>query len=84
MITHALQPQVNTTDDPPFYFLGLPTLLRATSNLSAVDRLAKASPTTTMIARFLAVDDAGGERLLGEYTFHHTRTIPGPPGWEMP
>ena len=45
---------------------------------------AKASPTSTMIARLLAVDDAGGERLLGEYTFHHTRTIPGPPGWEMP
>ena len=45
---------------------------------------AKASPTTTMIARLLAVDDAGGERVLGEYTFHHTRTIPGPPGWEMP
>ena len=45
---------------------------------------AKASPTATMIARLLAVDDAGGERVIGEYTFHHTRTIPGPPGWEMP
>ena len=45
---------------------------------------AKASPTATMIARLLAVDDAGGERVLGEYTFHHTRTIPGPPGWELP
>jgi hypothetical protein len=42
---------------------------------------AKASPTATMIARLLAVDDAGDERVLGEYTFHHTRTIPGPPGW---
>jgi hypothetical protein len=42
---------------------------------------AKASPSDTMIARLLAVDDAGAERLLGEYTFHHTRTIPGPPGW---
>jgi len=31
MITHALQPQVNTTDEPPLYFLGLPTFLRATS-----------------------------------------------------
>ena len=45
---------------------------------------AKASPTATMIARLLAVDADGGERLLGEYTFHHTRTIPGPPGWELP
>jgi hypothetical protein len=45
---------------------------------------AKASPTSSMIARLLAVDEKGQERLLGEYTFHHTRTIPGPPGWEMP
>ena len=45
---------------------------------------AKASPSDTMIARLLAVDDAGAERLLGEYTFHHTRTIPGPPGWTLP
>jgi len=45
---------------------------------------AKASPTATMIARLVAVDETGEERLLGEYTFHHTRTIPGPPGWELP
>jgi hypothetical protein len=45
---------------------------------------AKASPTATMIARLLAVDEIGNERLLGEYTFNHTRTIPGPPGWELP
>jgi hypothetical protein len=45
---------------------------------------AKASPTATMTARLVAVDEEGDERLLGEYTFHHTRTIPGPPGWEMP
>jgi hypothetical protein len=45
---------------------------------------AKASPTSTMTARLLAVDDAGSERVLGEYTFHHTRTIPGPPGWTLP
>jgi hypothetical protein len=43
---------------------------------------AKASPSATMIARLLAVDEKGDERLLGEYTFHHTRTIPGPAGWE--
>ncbi len=37
---------------------------------------AKASPTRTMIARLVAVDAVGGERLLGEYTFHHTRSLP--------
>jgi hypothetical protein len=42
---------------------------------------AKVSPTSSMMARLLAVDDEGNERILGEYTFHHTRTIPGPPGW---
>lgn len=45
---------------------------------------AKASPSSTMVARLLSVDEKGDERLLGEYTFHHTRTIPGPPGFEMP
>jgi hypothetical protein len=43
---------------------------------------AKASPSDTMIARLVAVDTEGAERLIGEYTFHHTRTIPGPGGWE--
>jgi hypothetical protein len=42
---------------------------------------AKASPSASMTARLFEVADDGGERLLGEYTFHHTRTIPGPPGW---
>lgn len=42
---------------------------------------AKAAPSFTMIARLLGVDDAGHETLLGEYTFHHTRSLPGPPGW---
>jgi hypothetical protein len=37
---------------------------------------AKAAPSHTMIARLLAIDSAGGERLLGEYTFHHTRSLP--------
>ena len=45
---------------------------------------AKASPSATMIARLLAVDENGEERLLGEYTFQHTRTIPGSPGWQLP
>ena len=43
---------------------------------------AKAAPTNTMIARLVTVDEAGGERLLGEYTFNHTRSLPGPGAWE--
>jgi len=43
---------------------------------------AKASPTMTLTARLLEVNETGEEHLLGEYTFNHTRTIPGPPGWE--
>jgi hypothetical protein len=42
---------------------------------------AKASPSNTLIARLVAIDSKGAERLLGEYAFHHTRTIPGPGGW---
>ena len=42
---------------------------------------AKAAPTDTMIARLVAFDEAGVERILGEYTFHHTRTLPGPGAW---
>ena len=30
MITQGLQPHVNTSEEPPIYFLGLPTILRAT------------------------------------------------------
>jgi hypothetical protein len=37
---------------------------------------AKAAPTSTMIMRLVTLD-AGGERLLGEYTFNHTRSLPG-------
>jgi hypothetical protein len=44
---------------------------------------AKGSPSSTMIARLLAIDDEGDERLLGDYTFHHTRAILGPPAWEL-
>ena len=40
--------------------------------------MAKASPSNTLVARLLSVDSAGAERLLGEYAFHHTRTILGP------
>lgn len=41
---------------------------------------AQAAPTNKMIMRLVAFDEAGGERLLGEYTFNHTRTLPGPGG----
>ena len=40
---------------------------------------AQASPDNSLIMRLLTVDADGGERVLGEYAFHHTRTIPGPP-----
>jgi hypothetical protein len=42
---------------------------------------AKAMPSSKMIARLVAFDEAGGERLLGEYTFNHTRSLPGPGAW---
>jgi hypothetical protein len=44
--------------------------------------LAKAAPSSTMVARLLSVGGDGEERLLGEYTFQHTRTMAGPPAWE--
>jgi hypothetical protein len=42
---------------------------------------AKAMPTSTLIARLVTFDEAGGERLLGEYRFNHTRSLPGPGAW---
>ena len=42
---------------------------------------AKAAPSETMIARLVALDDSGREHLLGECTFNHTRTLPGPGAW---
>ena len=41
----------------------------------------KAAPTCKMIARLVTFDEAGSERLLGEYTFNHTRSLPGPGAW---
>ena len=41
---------------------------------------AKAAPSMKMIFKLVAVDPSGDE-VLGEYTFDHTRTMPGPPGW---
>ncbi len=37
---------------------------------------AKAMPSNKMIARLVAFDETGGERLLGEYVFNHTRSLP--------
>jgi hypothetical protein len=43
---------------------------------------AKAAPSGSMVARLLSVEEPeANERLLGEYTFQHTRTIAGPPAW---
>jgi len=39
------------------------------------------APTHTMRMRLVAVDEAGSEHMLGEYTFNHTRSLPGPGGW---
>jgi hypothetical protein len=42
---------------------------------------AKAMPTSKLIARLVTFDESGGELLLGEYTFNHTRSLPGPGAW---
>jgi hypothetical protein len=39
---------------------------------------AKAAPSNRIVARLVALDEAGRERLVGEYTFNHTRSLPGP------
>ena len=43
---------------------------------------AKAAPTNKMIARLVAIEEGGDEHLLGEYTFDHKRSLPGPGAWE--
>jgi len=50
-------------------------------NLQESITFAKAAPSNKMIARLIGLDESGGERLLGEYTFNHTRTLPGPGAW---
>ena len=40
--------------------------------------MAKAAPSNTMVMRLISVEDSGEERQLGEYTFNHTRCLPGP------
>jgi hypothetical protein len=42
---------------------------------------AKAAPTNKMIIRLVTFDEAGIELQLGEYTFNHTRSLPGPGAW---
>lgn len=40
----------------------------------------KAAPDFKLVARLMGVDETGQERALGDYTFDHTRTMPGPAG----
>jgi hypothetical protein len=42
---------------------------------------AKAAPTHKLVARLVSLDEEGAERLLGEYTFNHTRSLAGPGEW---
>lgn len=42
---------------------------------------AKGAGSNTLLVRLLAVEPHGAERVLGDFTFVHTRTIPGPPAW---
>ena len=44
-------------------------------------QFAKGAPSQTMIARLIGRDESDAEHLIGEYTFVHTRTIPGPPAF---
>ena len=39
---------------------------------------AKAAPSYKAIVRLVAFDEGGAERLLSEYTFNHSRSLPGP------
>jgi hypothetical protein len=42
---------------------------------------AKSAPSMKMIMRLVGFDDKGSEHVLGEYTFNHTRSLPGPGAW---
>ena len=65
--------------------LRLPDIPGQSGASSVVDQesitFAKAAPTNKMIVRLVTFDEAGDERLLGEYTFNHTRSLPGPGAW---
>ena len=42
---------------------------------------AKAMPSSRMILRLVGFDEGGTERPIGEYTFNHKRSLPGPGAW---
>ena len=42
---------------------------------------AKAMPSSRMILRLVGFDEGGTERPIGEYTFNHTRSLPGHGAW---
>jgi len=41
----------------------------------------KSAPSLKMVMRLVSFDDGGSEHVLGEYTFNHTRSMPGPGAW---
>ena len=41
----------------------------------------KSAPSLKMIMRLVTFDDKGSEHTAGEYTFNHTRSMPGPGAW---
>jgi hypothetical protein len=41
----------------------------------------KSAPSFKMIMRLVSLDDTGSEQVRGEYTFNHTRSMPGPGAW---
>jgi hypothetical protein len=41
----------------------------------------KSAPSMTMVMRLVGFDEMGSEQVLGEYTFNHTRSMPGPGAW---
>ncbi|HET9130327.1 MAG TPA: hypothetical protein VFO86_05225 [Terriglobia bacterium] len=41
----------------------------------------KSAPSLKMIVRLVSFNDTGNEQVLGEYTFNHTRSMPGPGAW---
>lgn len=41
---------------------------------------AKGMPDNRLVVRLVGVGDGGSERVLGEYLFEHTRSMPGPGG----
>jgi hypothetical protein len=43
---------------------------------------AKAAPTDRLIYRLVSVDETGSDHPIGEYTFNHTRSLPGPGEWK--